>query len=357
MAAVVVDRDDLYVLNHCTKYLARDVRDRRHDFGQYAPEDGRAAVCEAWRFPVVDAHRDPADPDGSYGYNDVTFVHDARGAAPPQEVAVVGTFGPLYQAVPLRPVLFLGEASGFWAVTLRVPKGQVHLYKTGVDGRWGVDPVNPQRQRQDDGREWSRFFTDGCQAPLVLGARERDVLGRLVAHLLPFRLPENRRFVREVYDALDRQSRTQAFPLAYRLDEEVGVVNYIDKVLARAEQHLADDYHTCLHIIDGLLRSRWGGLDPLMLPPEAYEDLYAEMAAESVPGWDTGRYGSPRHFLLVLRRHAMTGAFTHPKSGGNAGAVAWAYLESRFRDDQDRTLFDWRRALEPPLGRSTDYRG
>jgi hypothetical protein len=33
------------------------------------------------------------------------------------------------------------------------------------------------------------------------------------------------------------------------------------------------------------------------------------------------------------------------------------YLETRFRDDQDNTLFDWRRAIEAPLGHNTDYRG
>jgi hypothetical protein len=354
--ATIVDRDDQYVLNHCARYLSRDVTDPRHDFGQYEPDDARASLCEAWRFPIVDAHFDGASVETSYGFNDVTFVYDGRSGGA-REVAVVGSFGDLHAPVPMRPVRFLGDDTGFRAVSVRVPKGQVHTYLLVVGGELRVDPVNPQQERSDNGREWSRFFTDGCQVPLVLSRRERAVLGRLVAHLLPFRLPENRQFVQQVYDTLDRQARTQQFPLAYRLDEEVGVVNYIDKVLARAEQHHADDYRTCLSIVDRLLRDRWGGLDPMMLAPDAYGDLYAEMATDSVHGWDTARYGSPRHFLLLLRRHAMTGAFTHPKSGGNSGAAGWMYLESRFRDDDDQTLFDWRRALEAPLGRNTDYRG
>lgn len=135
------------------------------------------------------------------------------------------------------------------------------------------------------------------------------------------------------------------------------VVNYVDKLLARAEQHNRDDYRTCLSIIDGIPRNRVGGLDPLMLGPEQFEQLYGEMATDNVDGWDKGRYDSPARFLLLLRRHAMTGAFAHPKSGGNSGTAGWMYLESRFRDDQDDTLFDWRRAIDAPLGHNTDYRG
>lgn len=356
MRAVLVDKDDQYVLNHCTRFLARDSTDARHDFGQYGPDDPRAAVCEAWRFPVVDSHYDGVSATSSYAYNDVTFVYDAR-ASRPESVGVVGSFGELFASVPLRPVQFLGEDTGLRTVTLRVPKAQVHTYKFAVDGSYQLDPVNPQRSVADNGQPWSRFFTDACQVPLVLSRREREVLSRLVTHLLPFRLAENRRFIREFYDTLDQASREEQFPLAYRLDEDVGVVNYIDKVLARVEQHNADDYHTCLAIIDGLLRTRNRGIDPLRLPVDDYVALYDEMATDRVDGWDTSRYGSPRYFLLLLRRHAMTGAFVHPKAGGNSGAAGWSYLEGRFTDAQGQTLFDWRRALEIPLGHNADYRG
>ncbi|GHC32320.1 gluconate 2-dehydrogenase subunit 3 family protein [Streptomyces cinnamoneus] len=356
MKVEIIERDDQYVLNHCTKYLARDTSDPRHDFGQYGPGDPRAALCEAWRFPVVDTHWDGVSAESSYPFNDVTFVHDGRAAAP-AVVTVTGTFGPLHAPVPLRPLLFAGEPTGFFAVTVRVPKGQVHTYKLGVDGAYVVDPVNPQRTVLDNGETWSRFFTDACAVPLVLGRAERELLGRLVAHLLPFRLEENRRFIRGVYESLDRAARNEEFPLAYQLDDEVGTVNYIDKLLARQEQHNADDYRTCLRIIGDLLRARSGGLDPATVPPEMYADLYAQMETERVEGWDHGRYGSPRHFLLLLRRHAMTGAFAHPRHGGNAGAAGWMYLENRFRDGRGDTLFDWRRALESPLGNNTDYRG
>ncbi|MDQ3154548.1 MAG: gluconate 2-dehydrogenase subunit 3 family protein [Actinomycetota bacterium] len=356
MPVVVADKDDQYVLNHCTRFLARDGDERRHDFGQYTADDPRGKLCEAWRYPIIDSYSDGASVEASYAYNAVTFVYDGRADAA-TDVAVTGTFTELHAQADLRPVAFLGEPSGIWALSVRVPKGQVHSYKLRVDGAWRTDPINPQSVVLDNGRTWSRFFTEGCQIPLSFSRHDRELLGRLVSHLLPFRLKENSRFIREVYEGLDRRSREQQFPLAYRLDEEVGVVNYIDKLIARAENHHADDYHSCLDIIDGLLRTRYPGRDPLMLPRDAFADLYAEMATDQVTGWDTDRYGSPRHFLLLLRRHAMTGAFVHPRHGGNSGTAGWVYLESRFRDQQDRTLFDWRATIEAPLGHNTDYRG
>lgn len=357
MDVPVVDKDDQYVLNHCTKYLSRDTNDSRHDFGQFPSGDPRGAIAEAWRFPIIDSHWDGVSAATSFPYNDVTFVYDGRAAAGPVPVAVVGTFGRMYAPVPLRPLTFLGDPTGLYTVTLRIPKGQVHTYKFVVAGQPMLDPVNPQTAVLDNGRAWSRLFTEGCQIPLELNRRERAVLGRLVAHLLPFRLEENRRFVRGVYDQLDRTTRGQEFPLAYKLDEEVGVTNYIDKLIARGERHNADDYHTCLRIIDELLRRRMGGLDPLDAQPELYADLYNQMQTDRVDGWDTGRYGSPHYFLLLLRRHAMTGAFVHPRHGGNSGTAGWMYLEDRFRDDSGRTLFDWRASIEEPLGHNDDYRG
>lgn len=354
MATQLLDRDDQYVLNQCTKYLARDNAEARHDFGQYDATDGRGRIAEAWRFPVIDSHWDGRSATDSYPYNSVTFVYP--GAAQ-NSVAVVGTFGDLWSPIPLRPLRFLGDDTGLFTVTVRVEKGQVHTYKFVVDGQQTVDPVNPQRSVLDNGEVWSRFFTDACQIPLELDRRERSALERLVAHLLPFRLDENRAFVRSVYDRLDRASRAREFPLAYRLDEQVGVVNYIDKLISREERQNAYSYHACLGIIDGLLRARSGGADPATLPPEYYTDLYDQMAGDQVDGWDYARYNSPRYFLLLLRRHALTGAFVHPRHGGNSGAAGWMYLADRFHGTDGETLFDWGRVIEEPLGRNTDYRG
>lgn len=358
MATQLVERDEQYILNQCTKYLARDNAETRHDFGQYTAGDERGRIAEAWRFPVVDSYFDGVSTAASYTYNAVTFVYRHPSADPvPGQVGVVGTFGELWSPVPLTAVRFAGDDTGLYAVTVRVPKGQVHRYKFVVDGRYVLDPINPQTTTLDNGEVWSRLFTDACQIPLELDRRERRLLERLVAHLLPFRLEENRRFVRGVYDSLDRAGRAREFPLAYRLDEQIGVVNYIDKLIAREERHNAYAYHTCLDIVDDLLRTRNGGADPGRLPPEVYADLYADMADDHVEGWDTGRYNSPRYFLLLLRRHAMTGAFVHPRHGGNSGAAGWMYLEDRFKDPTGETLFAWRRSIEQPLGDNADYRG
>lgn len=354
--AVLVEKDDQYILNHCTRFLARDGDARRHDFGQYEPDDPRASISEAWRYPIVDSYFDGTSVEASYPFNSVTFVYDGR-TNPASDVAVTGSFTELYDPILLHQVGFLGEASGIWALTLRIPKGQVHTYKMRVDDDWVVDPINPQVVILDNGRRWSRLFTEACQIPMTFSRRERELLGRVVAHLLPFRSPENSRFIRGLYESMDRATRERQFPLAYRLDEEVGVVNYIDKVITRAERHNADDYHICLRIIEGVLRTRYPNRNPVDLPPEAYADLYAEMSNDDVAGWDKDRYGSPRFFLLLLRRHAMTGAFVHPRHGGNSGAAGWAYLATRYRDAHGNTLFDWSQAMEAPLGRNTDYRG
>lgn len=329
----------------------------RHDYGQLQPGDGRAALCEAWRFPVVDTHGgDGSDRDAAYALNDVTFVHAHEPGARPGDVGVVGTFANLYDPIPLREVRFGGEPTRYRAVTVVVPKGQVHTYKFIVDSIAVVDPVNPQVTMSDGGRRWSRFFTQECTVPIVLEHWERVLLDRLTDHILPFRTREGRNFLDRYYSGLDRAARDAHMRRAYRLDESVGVVNFIDKLLAREEAHHLVDYRLCLELIDQVLRRRNPFVEPAEMPRDMFVDLYREMASGTVAGWDYGRYGSPRYFLQLLRRHTFTGAFSHPKYGGNAGAAGWAYLEERYRSD-GATMFDWRRSIEAPLGNNTDYRG
>ena len=52
MSVQIVVRENQDILNHCTKYLARDGGGPRHNFGQYDPNDLPAHVCEAWRLPA-----------------------------------------------------------------------------------------------------------------------------------------------------------------------------------------------------------------------------------------------------------------------------------------------------------------
>jgi hypothetical protein len=353
MAVRTLELDRDYVFSHCTKYLARSYRrvPPRHNYNNYPEGDQRASIAEAWRFPVIDALSDVAD-SRAYASNAVTFVYFDSSAPPPGSVGVIGTFANLYEPVPLQRV----GTSPYFAVTAVVAKGSVHTYKYIVDGRAVLDPVNPQRTRLDNGVAWSRFFTWNCTAPVSFERRERDILTRLAEHILPFNSQSGRNFLDRYYFGLDHDSRDSLYPNAYRLDENVGVANYIDKLVAREELHHLVDYKICLDIIDRVLRRRDPYVEPRQAPREIYIQLYNEMATDRVDGWDYSRYNSPRYFLSMLRRHTVTGAFSHPKYGGNAGAAGWSYLEDRYRKDS-ATLFAWRKHQEPPLGDSNEYRG
>ena len=123
---LIIQNDDQYILNHCTKFLARKNTDSRHNFGQYLDGDPRARVCEAWRFPIIDSYIGVNDTD-SYAYNKVTFIFQLDAANDSAVPAVIGDFNKLYQPIPLARILFLGEATDYYAVSLRVPKGQAFI--------------------------------------------------------------------------------------------------------------------------------------------------------------------------------------------------------------------------------------
>lgn len=351
-------RDDLYVLNHCTKNLARDNVEARHNFGQFDGDDPRGRIGETWRFPIIDSYYSDEDGENSYAFNEVTFIYDARAENAANGIAVVGTFAKLFEKIPLRPVLFDNEKTGYYALTAIVPKGEVHTYKFIVDGEVRLDPINPQKTTLDNGEIWSRFFTQLCTVPVVLERDELTILDRLVEHILPFRTAEGERFLNYFYDYLDTRARETQYTHAYRFDQSVGVVNFIDKLLAREENHHLTDYKICLALINRVLRIRNPYVEPHLMSKEMYIQIYNELASGNVAGWDYSKYGNPGYFLQLLRRHTLTGAFSHPKYGGNVGGVCWAYLSERFVDaDTKETLFDWRAALEKPLGTNEDYRG
>jgi hypothetical protein len=359
MAVRVVPQDDLYVLNQCTKYLAR-AGDPPPPGDEAAAAAYRAGIAEAWRFPIIDVFR--GDPSADDPFNEVTFVWKTK---PGTEggVAVVGTFADLFEPIPLEPVHFLGEDTGYRALTVVVPKGQVHTYKYRIDGRFVLDPINPQQALQSNSKPWSRFFTDGFLQPLALETWQMRLLERLTEQILPFRTEEAQVFLDRYYYTLDKDQRFSAVGRkAYRLDQSVGEVNAIDKLLAREEAHRLVDYRICLGQIDRVLRLRsralpTPGVEPGDLPMEFFNDLFSDLAAgRPIEGWDYGAYGDPRWFLYIMRRHTVTAAFSHPRYSGNVGAAGWAFLAEKYLDEAGRTLFDWRAALEPPLGTSADYR-
>jgi hypothetical protein len=328
--------DHIGALNLAAKYLAR------------RPDAPLSDYAEPWRIPTVDADR-------SFRLNRVTFVWRAESGDDNRTVSVVGSFDNLWDSTPLEPVLFDAHRTLYRAAVVLVSQGQVHTYKFLVDGQPVLDPINPQRTVLDNGIEWSRFFTQGCATPVSFETWELAILTRLTNEILPFTSPDAQRFMDLYYFTADRQVRESAFHQAFRLEQPIGAVNYIDKLVAGAERHRLIDYKICLRLIDGVLRSRFPTLSPAEVSKDAYQALYHQMAADTVDGWDTAQYGSPNYFLQLLRRHTYTGAFSHPKYGGNAGAAGWAWLEDRFRGPSDASCFDWRRSIEPPLGASADY--
>jgi hypothetical protein len=241
------------------------------------------------------------------------------------------------------------------AATVLVPKGQVHHYKFVADGQPVLDAINPQRVVLDNGIEWSRFFTDQCAIPVSFERRELAILARLTNEILPFTSDDAQKFMDLYYFTADKQARETALHQAFRLEQPVGAVNYIDKLLAREERHRLVDYKICVKLIDNVLLGRFPGLAAADISKDAYQALYNQMAADHVDGWDTSQYGSPNFFLQILRRHTYTGAFSHPRYGGNAGAAGWAWLEHRFRGPKAESCFNWQRAIESPFGASADY--
>jgi len=340
---MIVETDDLWVLNHCTKALAR------------AGDPARTSA-EAWRFPLITPDRRER-PAGRDDFNEVTFVFRANlQAESPDEVAVLGTFATLYEPIPLRAIRFLEEDTGYYALTCVVPKGQMHRYQFVVDGCLTPDPINPQRVERENGKVWSRFFTDGYLQPLVLETWEVQLLTRLTCHILPFRVPDAEDFLKRYAQGLRRKARDAEVGMLYHLNESVGEVNGIDKLLAREESHRLIDYRICLKMIDTLLRSRYPHSEPSQLPSAVFTKLYEDMAINTVDDWDYSAYSNPQFFLYLLRRHTVTAAFGHPRYAGNVGAAAWAYLEERYMNPvTGESLFDWRAALEKPLGRNRDY--
>ena len=105
MTITLASKDSTYILNYCAKYLARDNVGPRHNYGQYADDDPRARVSDAWKFPIVDSYYNGKDYEASYQSNIVTFIYVNRDGRLGDQVGVIGTFSNLY-----APVGFLQTA-------------------------------------------------------------------------------------------------------------------------------------------------------------------------------------------------------------------------------------------------------
>jgi hypothetical protein len=338
LATVVDTTDDNHVLDLCAKHLARLNSDLRHSYNGHLDRDPRGRFSEGWRFPAIESDSKP-------GFNQVTFIwRREMDEASPNSVSLIGTFRALYERIPLREI----PDSLYWFVTLRVRKRTCHRYLFEVDGVYQQDRINPQTEKDGDGRIWSRFFTEEATMPLVLQPHERPLLSRFVQHILPFRTKAADEFIRSPGNPLPKD--------VYELDQAVGVVNFIDKLLAREERHNLPAYAICLREIEKLLRLREPHTEPAKVSKETFVKLYTEMRGQ-VPGWDTSAYENPSHFLRMVRRHVFLGAFSHPKYGGNAMGLGWCFLEERFRDKSGNSVFNWRKVIERPLGTNDEYVG
>jgi hypothetical protein len=343
-----------YVLNYCTKHLSR-VGLPPEPGDEDAAAKFRALVVEAWRFPIIGFVREERAGDAP-PVNLVTFVYKML-PGDGRQIALLGTFASLYAPIPLDPIMFNGQDTGYRSVSVIVPQSELHTYKYLIDGKFVLDPINPQQTRFANGRLWSRFFTDGYLQPIILEPWELRLLYRLIEQILPFRSGDAENFLKRYYFDLNREQRKAEMPKAFRLDESVGEVNAIDKLLAREEAHRLVDYRICLKQIDRALRQQNRFVEPYEMPAEDFVELYDKMASgQTIPGWNYAEYSNPAYFLYLLRRHAVTTAFSHPRYAGNVAAAGWAYLSHKYSNSNNQTLFNWPAALERPLGSNPYYR-
>lgn len=308
--------------------------------GVEAPGDS-AKYAEAWRFPAVEPWDDRAQTEPGE-WNAVTFTLPQA-----EEQAKTPSFvcGLPFSNLRTVPLHWLPECS-LAAATVIIPAGRSYDYLFRRGDELFCDPVNPRRRHTLHGQEVSTFFTDFCFQPVTLRLREAELLRRITNHILPFSTREDELFIQNPgggpQNLLSRQVQ--------HLDHAVGVVNYIDKLLAREERHHLQDYRICLAEIDRILRLRNPYFEPVLMDVNAFRQLNAEMADNRVPEWNHAVYSDPSYFLFLLRRHTWTGAFSHPKYGGNVGAMGWHWLAGRFP-------FRWDLAVEKPLGISGEYLG
>lgn len=354
--ATPVANNQEHILNYCTKYLIRGSKFFINPPGTESVN--LREISERWRFPIVEPVLNSQGLTGTV--NEITFIWLSKPDDEISGVSVVGSFAPLYTATTLLPVVFDNQPTGIFACTIQAPVGKGYYYQFLINGSAVADPINLQRKKFSNGKEWSFFFTDYYNSSQEFEEWEMNILARLAGQIVPFRSKEAQNFINRFYLSLAKPDKL-AMPI-YKLDESVGEINYVTNVLAREERHHLQDYKTCLLIIDQVLRKRNPFTDSWMVSEEIINELYNEMASGNVPDWDYSAYSNPTYFLGLLRRHVITGAFSHPKYGGNIGGVGWNYLQERYsiKDNAGRitdSYFNWQKAIEKNLGSNAYYQG
>lgn len=341
-----ITKDPQDIFNYCTKYLIRDRSNLSADY------------TEGWRFPLVMTCLDEGKT--CHKQNEVTFIYKKEKDEKIHSIEINGSFLPMYKTLPLQPLKFMDEDSGLYYLTVLLPVANGFHYRYIVNGLSKLDPINPQKVKFKNNREWSFFFTDFYNYSNNFEEWEMNILYRLVEQIVPFHTEEAQNFINRFYQSLPRGEK-EAMPI-YKLDESVGEINYITNILAREERHHLQDYKICISIIDNVLRNRYTTVNSWQVPSEAINQLYDEMASGNVPGWDYNRYSNPQYFLKLLRRHCITGAFCHPRHGGNVGGAGWNYLKEKYsiKDENGQvtgSYFNWDKAIEKPIGTNPEYYG
>src|SRR3954464_11849841 len=127
----ILQRDAGYILDFCTKYLARG--NRYPDSPSPATAPSLTTPCEAWRFPIVNSYG--GDPGtGADAENEVIFVYAALDRPEVKNVSIIGTFASLNEPISLQPVLWQGEPTGYFALAVALPVERSYRYRFMVDG-------------------------------------------------------------------------------------------------------------------------------------------------------------------------------------------------------------------------------
>ena len=285
-------------------------------------------------------------------YNEVTFIYFSNDLTDNQDNAifVVGNFDHLYASFQLKPVYFLNEKTEFYAITLKLPVARFFRYRLKKDNTFFNDPLNPLTITTDNGSEWSAFHTESYKAPLCFEEWEQKLLKRFISFILPLHTDEFKTFIKSHSGKFDNETKS----LVSRLDYDLGVTNFIDKLLARYEPHHLIRYKKCLVEMQRLLLEKNKTQEPEHMDDNCYEWLYETMKTPNSEHWRLKEINSV-DFLKTFRRHIITGALSHPRHGGNTNAIGWNFLESILSDNKGNTYFNWHRALEKPLGNNEDY--
>ena len=334
MRVEVLPTDDQLVLNYSSKIIT-------------TVENNNKSAQNDPAFPVIipffsDKHK----------YNEVTFIYflDDHNRNNDNTTFIVGNFDHLYMSFQLTPVYFQKEKTKFYAITLKLPVARLFRYRFKKDNIFFNDPLNPFTITTDNGLKWSAFHTENYRAPLCFEEWEQKLLNRFISYILPIHTDEFKTFVKYHSGKFDNETKS----LVSRLDYDLGVTNFIDKLLARHEPHHLIRYKKCLLEMKRLLLNKNKAQEPEHMDDNCYEWLYSAMQTPNSEHWQLKEIKSI-DFLKTFRRHIITGALSHPRHGGNTNAIGWKFLESMLSDEKGDTYFDWRRALEKPLGINQDY--